>query len=246
MYRCVVPICCRICLLRIKSAAYGGAQRTVAYRSPAVRAAPPCARPPAVLARAARGAIDPRARGAKQPHASPAATFIDMVFASYVEAVEVMQNSIRRASKEQLDLANLTGCDVPPGAPLLIAAAYLHDHLDPVIDDGGNPRPASDRQMSFLKALAGEQVVGSDLSMRVASAWIDYHLTVRTIERLEDLKLVAGHEVILSHDWVAPGGGQYHYEQAMVVSSIGANGLVYFKGGNGKCAYPHRLRRAPR
>ena len=78
-----------------------------------------------------------------------------MVFASYVEAVEVMRRPIRPATSEQLDLARLTGCDVPAGAPLLIAAAYLHSHLDPVIDGGGGRRPASDRQLSFLIALAG-------------------------------------------------------------------------------------------
>jgi len=167
-----------------------------------------------------------------------------MVFASYVEAVEVMRRPIRPATSEQLDLARLTGCDVPPGAPLLIAAACLHSHLDPVIDGGRGPRPASDRQLSFLIALAGQDLADSNLSMRVASAWIDYYLTVRAIKRPEDLELDAGHEVIRSHDWTAHDGEQHHYEDRMVVSSIGANGLVYFKGGNRQCAYPHRLRQA--
>jgi len=120
----IVPVRCTDLLpnlpLEDQDATYGGVQRTVAYRRPAVRAHP-ALRP---------GPRRDRSEGARShaapssPHASPAATFIVMVFASYVEAVEVMQNSIRPASKEQLDLARLTGCDVPPGAPLLIAAAY--------------------------------------------------------------------------------------------------------------------------
>jgi hypothetical protein len=29
-----------------------------------------------------------------------------------------------------------------------------------------------------------------------------------------------------------------------IVSSVGSNGLVYFKGGNGQCGWPANLRRA--
>ena len=147
-------------------------------------------------ARAASPAAPPAAR-VRRPQTVPVhrratwtVTFPDMVFASYVEAVEVMRRPIRPATSEQLDLACLTGCDVPPGAPLLIAAAYLHSHLDPVIDGGGGRRPASDRQLSFLIGLAGQDLADSNLSMRVASAWIDYYLTVRAIKRLEDLERV--------------------------------------------------------
>lgn len=46
------------------------------------------------------------------------------------------------------------------------------------------------------------------------------------------------------HDWTDTTNGQTHtYEDRMVVSSIGADGLVHFKGGNGQFSHPHRLRR---
>jgi hypothetical protein len=46
------------------------------------------------------------------------------------------------------------------------------------------------------------------------------------------------------HEWTDTATGEVRtYEDELVVSSVGADGLVYFKGGNGPCAHPHRLRR---
>lgn len=80
--------------------------------------------------------------------------------------------------------------------------------------------------------------------MRVASAWIDYFLTLRSIECLNTLQLAAGDRVLLSREYTDRSTRERHtWEDEVTVSSIGSNGLVYFKGGNGQCAYPHRLRR---
>ena len=80
--------------------------------------------------------------------------------------------------------------------------------------------------------------------MRVASAWIDYYLILRSVAALEELRLEAGDRVARLHSVTDPTSGEVHeYEDQLTVSSIGADGLVYFKGGNGQCAHPHRLRR---
>ena len=167
-----------------------------------------------------------------------------VVFETYLGAIEAMRGIVAPATKEQRRLAATTQCNLPSDVPLLVAAAYLHDHLDAVIN--GRPqqtRPAWVRQLTFLGALASTEIP-IPLTMRVASAWIDYFLTLRSIEYLNTLQLVAGDQVALSHEYTDRSTGErYTWEDEVMVSSIGSNGLVYFKGGNGQCAYPHRLRR---
>jgi hypothetical protein len=82
------------------------------------------------------------------------------------------------------------------------------------------------------------------MTIGVASAWITYYLALRSIDFLSALRIESGDVVMRRHEWTdAIDGTDRTYENKVIVSSIGADGLVYFKGGNGQCAHPHRLRR---
>jgi len=124
----------------------------------------------------------------------------------------------------------------------------LEDHLRPRIwaDATREAAPATEKQLNFLEALAHDGPWRrSSLSKGVASAWIGHHLTARNAERLRELRLRAGDQVINARTWVDHDTGELHtLLDHFVVSSIGSAGLVYFKGGNGKCAWPSRLSHA--
>lgn len=123
----------------------------------------------------------------------------------------------------------------------------LEDHLLPRIwaDPARQALPATQKQLAFLERIADQQSwKRSPLSKRVASAWIDHFLTKRNVQRLRELKLRSGDRVTKSETWANPLTGETQIRTAdHVVSSIGASGLVYFKGGNGQCAWPSTVSR---
>jgi hypothetical protein len=126
-----------------------------------------------------------------------------------------------------------------------VAAVMLEEHLQPLIW-GRNPEHATDRQRAFLVELGSHEADNADLSKQVASAWIDHCLAVRTALCLKRLLLVSGDAVVKRSLWRNPEDGTPHEMLAYaVVSSIGANGLVYFRGGNGQCGWPSSLMRPP-
>ena len=83
----------------------------------------------------------------------------------------------------------------------------------------------------------------SDASpMLAATAWagVGQHLA----DSVRKLKLRSGDKVARTEAWVDSSTGEIQtFTDDNVVSSIGASGLVYFKGGNGKCAWPSALAR---
>jgi hypothetical protein len=82
------------------------------------------------------------------------------------------------------------------------------------------------------------------LSKSLASAWINHYLAVRNADRLQELRLARGDRVVHQRTWVDHSTGELNnWSDRHVVSSIGARGLVYFKGGNGKCGWPTNLSR---
>ena len=78
----------------------------------------------------------------------------------------------------------------------------------------------------------------------VASAWIDHYLSLQTAQALEALQPRTGDEVHHRHDYIDPATGEeVDLGGTVTVSSIGSNGLVYFRGGNGQCGWPTNLLR---
>lgn len=140
----------------------------------------------------------------------------------------------------QLTLAQTVGLTLVGDEPHNVVAAMLEDHLRPIVWNV-DPAPATDRQIQFLRHLTA--TTRSGLSKNVASAWIDHHLALKTRTRLAALQLKEGDAVIKSQRFHDPESGQpIEILDYCVVSSIGANGLVYFKGGNGNCGWPSTLR----
>lgn len=169
-----------------------------------------------------------------------------VVHKSYLGALESLRSAAADASDAQRELAVLVGCELPAAVPRIVASALLRDHLEHVIEgrEDSGTQPATDAQVKYLEALAPERSSSGVRSARVVSAWIDYFLTLRSIACHQELELEAGDRVARLHRWTDPIDGELHeYEDTMVVSSIGDDGLVYFRGGNGQCAHPHRLRR---
>jgi hypothetical protein len=148
------------------------------------------------------------------------------------------------ATDRQRELAGLIGLTVLGTEPRDVVGVMLEEHLRPLIW-GLEPARATDRQRDFLTELGASEADDAGLFKRTASAWIAHYLALRTIDCLRGLALVRGDAVIKRSTWRDPENGRLHesldYE---VVASIGSNGLVYFRGGNGKCGWPSSLERA--
>lgn len=111
---------------------------------------------------------------------------------------------------------------------------------------GGESERATDRQRAFLVELGSHVADDAGLTKRTASAWIQHHLALRSIESLRRLTLVRDDAVIKRTCWRHPETERpCETLDYAVVSSIGADGMVYFRGGNGRCGWPSSLTRAP-
>lgn len=91
--------------------------------------------------------------------------------------------------------------------------------------------------MRFLLALEPSFTLRDETRTEI-SAWIDHHLARGTAHVLEQLKLRNGDTVAVRWSYATDEPTRAWEAQ---VSSIGANGLVYFKGGNGQCAWPRSI-----
>lgn len=129
-------------------------------------------------------------------------------------------------AKFQRTLASALGIDIT-GLSRLAAAARLRGAVANAlfVDD----RPATEKQIKFAASL-GIDVTADP--MRAAAEKIDAELTVRNIVTLEKLQLQPG-------DRIKVKGGK----DSFVVSSVGKNHKVYFKGGGGQSFWPSQIDR---
>lgn len=155
--------------------------------------------------------------------------------------MRLLEEAAGPPTREQIDLAGKVGL-VYAGEPRGVFSEVIEAWLRPTIWQKG-PDPATERQLAFLGAL-GHAHKRQDISRRVASAWIEHYLSLRTASALKELRLVAGDAVSQEHSDIDSMTGEIHvWYQPRTVSSIGENGLVYFRGGNGQCGWPSLLRR---
>lgn len=170
-----------------------------------------------------------------------------MTFPDWNEPVRLLEEQSGPVAQEQLELAAQVGLPLAGDLPRGVAAAMLEEHLRSRI--WGAPRregaPATEKQLEFLEVIAHDRLFERmPLSKRLASAWINHYLDVRNAKKLRELRLTTGDHVVHQRTTVDPGTGERHsWDDRHVVSSIGASGLVYFKGGNGRCAWPTSLSR---
>lgn len=187
-----------------------------------------------------------RRRSGQFPRDTGPVTFVD-----WTEPVRLLETELLPATEDQLALASFVGLHLSDDLPRGVAAVILEDALRPRISGtSAESAPAdlqpTDRQMEFLRGTAhGELWTRAVLSRRSASAWIGHFLAERTAHRLRETQLIQGDRVTKTSSWVDEATGELHeWSQEYEVSSIGANGLVYFRGGNGQCGWPSSLTRA--
>lgn len=174
-----------------------------------------------------------------------------MTFVDWTEPVRLLETGLLPVAEGQIALASFVGLHLNDDMPRGVAAVMLEDALRSHISGtSAEAAPAdlqpTDRQMNFLRGIAhGELWTRATLTRRSASAWIGHFLAERTAHLLREMQLVRGDRVIKTRSWVNEATGELHeWSQEHEVSSIGANGLVYFRGGNGQCGWPSSLTRA--
>jgi len=160
-----------------------------------------------------------------------------MAHPDWREPVRLLRLSLRHAAAHQLALATLVGCTLDADLPFNVATARLEAFLEPKIRGTEHAAGApTERQMQFLRKLCPTFEVNSESRAEI-SAWIDHYLALGTITAHEELKLKSGDVVQVSRSYRLIGIAEARHELA-VVSSIGANGRVYLKGGSGAGAWP--------
>lgn len=158
-----------------------------------------------------------------------------MTFRSWTDAVKELEKAIAPATRQQLELAAELGVTMRERTPAVVAAVLLRERLAGELLLG-NPEAPSDAQRDYVRDLAraGKARSPGRVPTRAQmDAWIEVMQAKRAITALTSLKLEAG-------DVVAPiDGPDLEVDE---VISIGQTGRVYFKGGQGAGARPHRLR----
>lgn len=162
-------------------------------------------------------------------------------YADWREPVRRLELGTGAATEAQRSLAAKVGLELVGDEPHGVTGVMLEEHLRPMIW-GASSDPVTDRQRHFLTGLGEARATDPGLTKPVASAWIAHRLAVRNRERLRALRLARGDAVIKRTVWRHPETGLPHESMDYcVVSSIGVSGLVYFRGGNGKCGWPSVL-----
>ena len=168
-----------------------------------------------------------------------------MTFPTWHEPVRLLEESTGPATDQQCELASTVGLALVGTEPLGVAAVLLEEHLQPLIW-GGESERATDRQRAFLVELGSRVADDAGLTKRTASAWIQHHLALRSIDCLRRLALVRDDAVIKRTRWRYPETKRLcETLDYAIVSSVGADGIVYFRGGNGRWGWPSSLTRAP-
>ncbi|MEU3847508.1 hypothetical protein AB0E44_11035 [Micrococcus terreus] len=164
-----------------------------------------------------------------------------MAFPDWREPTRLLEESVGPPTDEQLGLALKVGYRFT-GESRVVLASAIEAWLRPTIWQE-QPYPATERQQEFLRELGHTGEV-EELSRPVASAWIEHHLAARSAVALRKLRLRSGDTVDHEQRYVDPTTEEVHvWSEAQTVSSIGRNGLIYFRGGNGRCGWPSEIRR---
>ena len=149
-----------------------------------------------------------------------------MSVGTWEAAVARLAVAIQPATPEQHALAKQTGVAIPTNTPAVIAAAILRSAFSKqlLIPVEGAVR---DYLATHLRSLRKEtKLPVKPANDGEAEAWVEFLRLVRRKRCLEALKPEAGDVV------------DGPYGEMVEVSSIGADGRVYFKGGKGYRAWP--------
>jgi hypothetical protein len=149
-----------------------------------------------------------------------------MTFNTWAKAVETLDEATRAVTPDQRRLAEYAGLALDPQLPALVAAAKLESAL---ASELCKPEPAriTEGQEETLGEIAPANIYPQN--GQEAAAWIQYLRLMQRRQHLATLALNAGDVVRTQRGSLA------------VVSSIGTDGRVYFKGGYGNVSWPDLL-----
>lgn len=149
-----------------------------------------------------------------------------------------MYQYIKPSSQKQINIGSKLGLDVYCDS-WNVARAKLLDFIGDAIGDLVKYTNPTKKQIEFGKEFG---IDVSKNSFRVAVARIKDALTEKNLRAIEELQLVPGDQVILTR-WFNLNSISEEFKEKFIISSIRKDGLVYFKGGNGRCAWAGKLRR---
>lgn len=152
-----------------------------------------------------------------------------MPFDSWRDAVQVLEEATGPATPEQLELARRTGVEVKSDTPRIIAAAQLRSALakELYLSADEPVREWTKVQLGILQQATGLSCAPAN--EEEGEAWVSHLRLVQRLKSLEEQKPSQG-------DVVHTAAGE-----PAVISSIGEDGRVYFKGGRGFGAWPDQL-----
>jgi hypothetical protein len=136
-------------------------------------------------------------------------------------------------TENQFRIAEKLGIDINADTEA-VAAARILTSIAEAIGDLRSAAKASERQIAFARSLGIN--VSTD-SSAIASAKISDVLYLKNREALDRLNLKPGDAVRKRSKFVANGEMKELVEEA-VISSIQPNLRIFFKGGNGRGAWP--------
>lgn len=149
-----------------------------------------------------------------------------MSFRNWNEAVKELAMQTVLATPEQQKLGKIVGKPIPQDMPRIVAATTLRLTLAKELNIPP-PRPITERYKRRLQILLGPSDPHiSPKTEEEAEAWVMYLRFMRRQENLSKLKLNEGDVVETKAGEVAE------------VSSIGQDGRVFFKGGQGFGSWP--------
>jgi hypothetical protein len=163
-----------------------------------------------------------------------------MTHPDWREPARALRLRLGTATAEQRALAEHLGVPVGERTRYLVAAALLSDALASELD--APVREPSDEQLEYLAELDAWARRGDPepTTRRLASAVSALRRTRRTLEALEAAKPSAG-DIVVEYGYREPHDATVDPERYRIVSSIGADGMVYFLGGSGQRARIERV-----
>lgn len=135
---------------------------------------------------------------------------------------------MEKASKFQIEIAKKLNIDVSMESSI-VASAKLKSAIFEAIYPNKQKREATQKQLRFLKSLGVES---ESTDFLIVSALIDEELQKRNIAAIEKHNFKPGDSILTV---------QYGQEKIDVISSIGSNHRIWFKGGKGRGCWPSQV-----
>lgn len=154
---------------------------------------------------------------------------------SWEAAVAYLQIQIAGPADSQIALAQQIGLQLDETLPVVVAGSLLRTSLQEALklDSSIPTQPGSYELLGRLERDLGVDPHRAELieSQADVEAWIAVRHAQRSIQYLQELQPNTGD--LLS---VEKGSNSFEGE----VSSIGLDGKIFFRGGAGRCAWPHQ------